>query len=158
MHITHTHTHIHRILGSDSQRSDQMWHLSDTRATFETPKYPRRLREQYMAQIVNTLELSAPDQIEVKKIFNLVISLVKFQTTNTYVAATKRSHCETVALWNSLVTWKLAQYLSDVTESPTVNGVEVCQLWLFCWYRAFAMCFSPIFMVRSHSQCCRQSI
>ena len=30
-----------------------------TRATFETPKYPRRPRDQYTAQIVNTLELSA---------------------------------------------------------------------------------------------------
>ena len=27
-----------------------------------------------------------------------------------------------VAVWNSLVTWKLAQYLSYVTGSPTVNG------------------------------------
>ena len=31
-----------------------------TRTTFETPKYPRRPRDQYTAQIVNTLELSAP--------------------------------------------------------------------------------------------------
>ena len=31
-----------------------------TRATFETPKYPWRPRDQYTAQIVNTLELSAP--------------------------------------------------------------------------------------------------
>ena len=29
-----------------------------TRATFETPKYPRRPRDQYMAQMVITLELS----------------------------------------------------------------------------------------------------
>ena len=28
-----------------------------------------------------------------------------------------------VALWKSLVTWKEAQYLSDVTGSPTVNGL-----------------------------------
>ena len=60
-----------------------------TRATFETPKYPRRPRDQYTAQIVNTLELSAPPPNRSKKIFNLVISLVKFQTTNTYVAAKK---------------------------------------------------------------------
>ena len=64
-----------------------------TRTTFETPKYPRRPRDQYTAQIVNTLELSAPPRSRGKKIkqnktlFNLVISLVKFQTTNTYVAA-----------------------------------------------------------------------
>ena len=76
-----------------------------TRTPFETPKYPRRPRDQYTAQIVNTLELSAPHQIELKKkpLSNLVISLVKFQTTNTctYVAAkngrtVKQSHCETV--------------------------------------------------------------
>ena len=65
-----------------------------------TPKYPRRPRDQYTAQIVNTLELSGPHQIEFKK--NLS-NLVKFQTTNTctYVAAknartVKQSHCETV--------------------------------------------------------------
>ena len=54
--------------------------------TFETPKYPRRPRDQYTAQIVNTLELSAPHQIELKKtLSNLVISLVKFQTTNVHI-------------------------------------------------------------------------
>ena len=37
-----------------------------TRTTFETPKYPRRPRDQYTAQIVNTLELSGPHQIEFK--------------------------------------------------------------------------------------------
>ena len=45
---------------------------------------------------------------------------MKFQTKNIYLAAKKWSHCETVALWNSLVTWKLAQYLSDL---PTVKSV-----------------------------------
>ena len=35
----------------------------------------------------------------------------------------KRWHCETVALWNSLVTWKLAQYPYDVIGSPTVKSV-----------------------------------
>ena len=71
-----------------------------TRTTFKTPKYPRRLRDQYMAQTVNTLELSGPHQIEFKKKLS---NLVKFQTTNTctYVAAknartVKQSHCETV--------------------------------------------------------------
>ena len=75
-----------------------------TRTTFETPKYPRRPRDQYRAQIVNTLELSAPHQNWGKKtLSNLAISLVKLQTTNTctYVAAkngrtVKQSHCETV--------------------------------------------------------------
>ena len=77
---------------------------NSTRTTFETPKYPRRPRDQYTAQIVNTLELSAPHQNWGKKtLSNLVISLVKHQTTNTctYVAAqngrtVKQSHCETV--------------------------------------------------------------
>ena len=40
---------------------------SVTRTTFETPKYPRRPRDQYAAQIVNTSELSGPHQIELKK-------------------------------------------------------------------------------------------
>ena len=86
-----------------------------TRTTFETPKYPRQPRDHYTAQIVNTLELSAPHQIELKKplqpltrlemffFSNSIFSLVKFLTTNTctYVAAkngrtVKQSHCETV--------------------------------------------------------------
>ena len=41
----------------------------ETRTTFETPKYPRRPRDQYTAQIVNTLELSDPAKIEVKKTY-----------------------------------------------------------------------------------------
>ena len=71
-----------------------------TRTTFETPKYHRRPRDQYTPQIVNTLALSGPHQIEFKKTLS---NLVKFQTTNTctYVAAknariVKQSHCETV--------------------------------------------------------------
>ena len=74
--------------------------LLERRTTFETPNYPRRPRDQYTAQIVNTLELSGPHQIEFKK---KISNLVKFQTTNTctYVAAknartVKQSHCETV--------------------------------------------------------------
>ena len=79
---------------------------NNTRATFETPKYHTLggLEISIRHQTVNTLELSAvfPHQIEVpphpphththattkryKKLFNMVISLVKFQTTNTYVA------------------------------------------------------------------------
>ena len=81
-----------------------MYQYLQTRTPFETPKYPRRPRDQYTAQIVNTLELSAPHQIELKNTLSiLVISLVKFQTTNTctYVAAkngrtVKQSHSETV--------------------------------------------------------------
>ena len=71
--------------------------INRTRTTFETPKYPRRPRDQYTAQIVNTLELSGPHQIELKK--KHLSNLVKFQTTNTwtYVAA------KMVALWNSRI-------------------------------------------------------
>ena len=68
------------------------------------PKYPPQPRDQYTAQIVNTLELSAaPPNGGLKnpnKLFNLVISLANFQTTNTYVAAKngRSVKCETVAL------------------------------------------------------------
>ena len=36
--------------------TEYLWNKSD----FETQKYPKRPRDQYTAQIVNTLELSAP--------------------------------------------------------------------------------------------------
>ena len=85
---------------------------------------PSAAKRSVCGATVHTLELSAPPPNRVKKtLFNLVNSLMNFQT-NTYVAAKKLSHCETVALWNSLVTWKLAQYLCDVTGSPTVNQVK----------------------------------
>ena len=83
-------------------------------------------------QIVNALELSSPPhphpppQKKKKKLFMLVISLVEKNWL----------HCETVTLWNSLVTWKLAQNLSDVWKPNS----QVCHLWLFCWYCLFAMC------------------
>ena len=112
-----------------------------TRTTFETPKYPRRPRDQYTAKIVNTLELSGPHQIQLKK--NLS-NLVKFQTTNTctYVAA---KNGWTVALWNSLGTCKtssipigidamsLEAQLSTEVKSVTCGYFQ-------CWYRSFAMC------------------
>ena len=45
-------------------------------------------------------------------------------SNNKYICSSKKwPHCETVAFWNSLVTWKLSQYLSDVTGSPTVKSV-----------------------------------
>ena len=82
-----------------------------TRTTFETPKYPWRPRDQYMAQIVNTLELSAPHQIELKKNKKTLqpgnqpgeVSNNKYM----YICSSKKwSHYETVALWNSLGTCK----------------------------------------------------
>ena len=84
------------------------------------------LRSVYSANSKYIEAECSPHQIEVKKkqkknLFNLVISLMKFQTTNTYVAA------RNVAVWNSHFVkqssdLKTAQYLSDVTGSPTVNG------------------------------------
>ena len=134
----------------------------DTRTTLETPKYSRRPRDQYTAQIVNTLKLSAPHQIEFKKnLSNLVISLVKFQTTNTctYVAAKKWSHCETVVLWNSLGTCKTSSIPLRCHWKPNCQRrSQVCHLWLFCWYTRLPCAFAPIFMVRSYFQCCCQSI
>ena len=99
-----------------------------TWATFETPKYPRRPRDQYTAQLVNTLELSAPPPNRGKK--NLQPGNQPGDASNNkcICSSKKWSHCETVALWNSLLTWKLAQYLSDVTGRPTVNGIQVCHL------------------------------
>ena len=80
-----------------------------TRTTFETPKYPRRPRDQYTAQIVNTLELSAPTKIEVKK-NPLQPGNQPGEASNNkymYICSSKKwSHCETVALWNSLGTCK----------------------------------------------------
>ena len=92
-----------------------------TRATFETPKYPRRPRDQYMAQIVNILELSAPLSNRGKKKKKILQpgNQPGEVSNNKYICSSKK----VVALWNSLVTWKQAQYLSDVTGSPTVNGL-----------------------------------
>ena len=43
---------------------------------------------------------------------------------------------KTVAMWNSLVTSKLVQYLYNVWKP----NCQVCHLWLFCWYCSFVMC------------------
>ena len=63
---------------------------------FETPKYPRRPRDQYTAQIVNTLELSGPHQIELKK------PLQPGEVSNNkymYICSSKKI----VTLWNSRI-------------------------------------------------------
>ena len=74
-----------------------------------TPKYPRRPKDQYTAQIVNTLELSAPHQIEFK-IKTLQPGNQPGEVSNIkyiYICSSKKwSHCETVALWNNLGTYK----------------------------------------------------
>ena len=68
------------------------------------PKYPWRPRDQCTTQKVNTLELSAPHQIELKKPLQPGNQPGEVSTTNTctYVTAKKWSHCSTVALWNNL--------------------------------------------------------
>ena len=68
-----------------------------TRATFETPIYPRRPRDQYTAPIVNTLELSAPHQIEVKKKPLQSCDQPGEVSNNKYMCGSKKM----VALWNS---------------------------------------------------------
>ena len=83
--------------------------LLETRTTFETPKYPRRPRDQYTAQIVNTLELSAPHQNWVIKNPLQPGNQPGEASNNKYMyicSSTKWSQCETVALWNSLGTCK----------------------------------------------------
>ena len=102
------------------------FHILVTRTTFEMLKHPRQPRDQYAAQIVNTLELRVlPHQIKVKKKKKIPLQPCNQPSevsSNKYICGSKKwSQCETVALWNSLVTWKLAQYLSYVTGSPTVN-------------------------------------
>ena len=83
---------------------------NETRTPFETPKYPRRPRDQYTAQMVNTLELSAPHQIEFRKKKPLQPGNQPGEVSNNkymYICSSKKwSHCETVALWNSLGTCK----------------------------------------------------
>ena len=44
----------------------------------------------------------------------------------------KWSHCETVTLWNSLVTWKLGTS-SIPLRCHWKPNCQVCHLWLFCW-------------------------
>ena len=71
-----------------------------TRTTFETPKYPRRPRDQYTAQIVNTLELSASHQkIEVKKTPLQPGYQPGEASNNMYICSSKKM----VALWNSRI-------------------------------------------------------
>ena len=113
------------------------------RTTFETPKYPRRPRDQYTAQIVNTLELSAPHQIELKNPLQPgnqpdEVSNNKYM----YICSSiKWSHCETVALWNSLGTCKTSSIPLRCHWKPNCQRrSQVCHLWLFCWYRSFVMC------------------
>ena len=62
-----------------------------------------------------------------------------------HVASEKWSHCETVALWNNLVT-KTSSTCSIHRSlrchwKPDYQGSSLSLvLWLFSWYRAFAMC------------------
>ena len=105
-------------------------------------------------QIVNTLELSASPPLKKKKKKNLV----KFQTTNTCSIQKKWSHCETVALWTSLVTRKLAQYRSLWCHWKP--DCQVCHLFCGCLVDTVRLpcAFAPIFRIQSHFQYCYQSI
>ena len=92
-------------------------------------------------------------------------NLVKFQTTNTctYVAAKKWSHCETVALWNSLGTCKTSSIPMRCHWKPncqlrsSLSLVHVVAVFNVDTAR-LPCAFAPIFMVRSYFQCCCQSI
>ena len=131
-----------------------------TITTFETPKYPRRPRDQYTAQIVNTdWSWVAPTKLSLKK--NLS-NLVKFQTTNTctYVAAKKWSHCQTVALWNSLGICKTSSIPMRCHWKPNCQRRSSLSLVpVFSVDTARLPCaFAPIFIVRSYFQCYCQSI
>ena len=121
----------------DSPDPLQIMNLT-TRATFETPKYLRRPRDQYTAQIViHTLELSAPPPVEVKQFFNLVISLVKFQTTNSYAAA---KNSRIVKQSSDLKTSSIPLRRHWKPNCQWTYGGQICHLWPFCWYRSLAMC------------------
>ena len=77
-------------------------------------------------QIVNTLELSNPPPKKKKK----------KKKKSLFILVIKTWLKKLVALWKSLVTWKLAQYLSNVWKP----NCQVCHFLLFCWYCSFAMC------------------
>ena len=108
-----------------------------TRATFETSNYPQRPWDRYTAPNSKCIgaehpapppptHTHPPPKKKKKK---------KWKTLN---SNNRPGWKKMVALWNSLVTWKLAQYryLSKVWKS----NCQVFHLWLFCWYCSFAMC------------------
>ena len=83
-----------------------------TRTTFETPKYPRRPRDQYTAQIVNTLELSAPPPNRGLKKTNKTLQPCNQPgevSNNKYICSSKKK----VALWNS----RFVKQYSDLKTS-----------------------------------------
>ena len=93
-------------------------------------------------QIVNALELSPPPPPPKKT--------KQWKTHH----SSNRPGWKNWSHWNSLVTWKLAQYLSKVWK-PNCHtcGCFVDTVRLPCAYR-----FAPIFMVQSHFQYCCQWI
>ena len=111
-----------------------------TRTTFGTLKYPRWPRDQYTAQIVNTLELSAPHPIELKKPLQPgnqpgEVSNNKYM----YICSSKKwSHYETVALWNSLGTCKTSsiplrcQWKPNCQRRSSLSLVAVLLIPLVC--------------------------
>ena len=114
-----------------------------TRAMFETPKYPWRPKYQYTAHIVNILELSAPPPNRGREKTLQPCNQPGEDSNNKYICNSNKL----VVLWTSRFVKQSSDLKtssiplrSDVTGSPTVNGGQVCHLWLFCWYRSFAMC------------------
>ena len=96
-----------------------------TRATLETSNYPRRPWDRYTAPNSKCIGAEHPPPQKKKinkneKLLILVIGLVE----------------KMVALWNSLVTWKLAQYLSKVWKP----NCQVFHLWLFCGLLILFVC------------------
>ena len=112
-----------------------------TRTTFETPKYHRRPKDQYTAQTINTLELSAPHQNWGKK-NPLQPGNQPGEASNNkymYICSSKKwSHCETVALWNSLGTCKTSSiplrchWKPNCQRRSSHSLVAVLLLPLFC--------------------------
>ena len=116
-----------------------------TRTTFETPKYPRRPRDQYTAQIANTLGLSAPHQNWGKEKNPLEPGYQPGEASNKYMyicSSKKWSHCETVTLWNSLGACKTSSIPLRCHRKPNCQRRSSQSLVavVFCWYRSFVMC------------------
>ena len=82
-------------------------------------------------QIVNALELThhpLPPHPTPRKIL---------QSSNQPGGVKKKSHCDTVALWKQSSDLQTGSIPLRCHWKP---NCQVCHLWLFCWYRSFAMC------------------
>ena len=90
-------------------------------------------------QTVNTLELSAPPPPPEKKTFILVISRVKFQTTNTCsIQKMVALYSCTVKQSSDLKTYSIK--VSPMSLEAWLSSLSLVLWLLFSWYRSFAMC------------------